>query len=534
MGPRLVFPLKRDAWRPFAQRSEIPGSGKSLFISALKALKGHRINKDLVGRWGDTGEISAEVMLEEEDHVLKQRCEERSISLEDGNRLILKRVYGRKTGAYVNDSPVSVALFGELLGDHIEIGSQFENRELFRKEYRLAVLDTFIKNENELEKYRDIYFNMKKIEKDIAELEILDDRGKREYLEYQINEIDKLDIRRNEYSELSDKISFIENRSKIVALGEELVLVLESACENVEKAADLSDDLSKLTDLKDIAERLNSASIELADIRRGFSIPDHDLEDADPEELRKRYDRLSSMLMKHSCSDSSELLEKLEKMQFELEDLNEVPQKISHFKDELAKINSELLKKAEVLRKKRLEGAPELEKRIGGYLRKFGMEGVDLEVDVEKTASPGENGIDDVMFRMDTTGSSKHSDISTLSGGELSRFLLAVKLIDKERGRLLLFDEIDSSIGGETAKNASKEMKKNSKYNQVVVVTHFPQTAASADEHLVVEKKVVDGKVCAMIRKLNENEKTRELARMMGDSSSGMFNDSASQMLREG
>jgi DNA repair protein RecN (Recombination protein N) len=237
--------------------------------------------------------------------------------------------------------------------------------------------------------------------------------------------------------------------------------------------------------------------------------------------------------MKHSSDDTAELLDKLEKMQFELEDMNEVPEKISKLTKELKKIEIILDEKAEALRKTRLEGAPELEKKISGYLKKFGMEGVDLKVNVEKTDLAGQNGIDDVKFSINTTGSQKHSDISTLSGGELSRFLLSVKLVDREKGRLLLFDEIDSSIGGETARDASMEMKKNSKFNQIVVVTHFPQTAASADEHLVVEKKIIGGKVSANVRKLNKNEKIRELARMMGDSNSGRFNDTASEMVKE-
>lgn len=509
------------------------GSGKSLFISAMKALKGQRINKELVGRWNDTGEISAEVIIESFDKSLKSKCDEHSIFPEEGNKLILKRVFGKKSGAYINDSPVSVGLFAQLFSDQIEIGSQFENRELFKKDYRISVLDTFIKNEGDLEKYRVVFLTSKKLETEIDKLKALDDPGKREYLEYQINEIEKLETFKNEDTEISDKISFIENRSKIVNLGEELSSVLESASENTEKAADIADELSKLSDIKEISERLKSSAIELSDIVRSFSLPDIDLEEVDPDELRKRYDKISSMLMKHSCSDTSELFEKQEKMQFELEDLNEVPDSISKLEKELEAVLSDLNEKALGLRTKRLDGAPDLEKKISGYLKKFGMSGVDLNVDVEKIEMPGINGIDDVKFRIDTVGTSKHSDISTLSGGELSRFLLAVKLIDKEKGRLLLFDEIDSSIGGETARNASKEMKKNSKYNQIVVVTHFPQTAASADEHLVVEKKAVNGKTTALVRKLNVEEKAKELARMMGDSSSGMFNDSASQMLKE-
>ena len=510
------------------------GSGKSLFISAMKALKGQRISKDLVGRWNSFGEITAEIKIEKEDCILKERFEKHSICPEDGGRIILKRLFGVKSGAYINDFPVSIALLGELFSDYIEIGSQFENRELFKKDYRVSVLDTFLKNHEKVKEYRNIYATVKDFEKKISELEVQDNPGKRDYLEYQINEIGKLEIRSGEDKDLSEKINYIDNRAKILTLGEELNNVLESLSDKAQKASDLAEDLAGLTDIKDIDERISSSSIELADIYRSFSLPDPDFEDADPEEMRKRFDKISSILMKHTCSDTEELFDKFEKMKFELEDLNEVPLRILQLKKDLEKAGRELYKKAEALRSIRQEGAPELKRKISEYLKKFGMYGVDLCVDIEKMDVAGENGIDDVVFRINTTGSDEHSDISSLSGGELSRFLLAVKLIDREKGRVLLFDEIDSSIGGETAKNASMEMKRNSKHNQIVVVTHFPQTAASADEHLVVEKKVVKGKVSAKIRKLDENEKTKELARMMGDSSSSMFNNSASEMLREG
>jgi len=510
------------------------GSGKSLFISAMKALKGQRISKELVGRWDSHGEITAEIKIEKDDAVLSERLKRYSIDPEENGRIVLKRIFGGKSGAYINDSPVSIAFLGNIFSDHIEIGSQFENRELFRNEYRLSVLDTFVRNEEKIDEYKSTYFEAKDLEKEIVELKRMDDPSKRDYLEYQINELEKLETWTDEDVELSEKISFVENRAGIMNLGSQLDNILDSLTDKAQSASDVIDDLSKLADFKDVSERIKSAAIELADIQRSFSVPEYDFEDIDPEDMKKRYDKISSMLMKHSCMNTGELVEKLEKMQFDLEDLNEVPQKIFKLSKDLEKVRSKLLKKAGSLRQTRVEGAPELEKKISGYLKKFGMDGVDLLVDIEKMEVPGESGIDNVKFKINTTGSKSHSDISTLSGGELSRFLLSVKLIDRDKGRLLLFDEIDSSIGGETAKNASKEMKRNSKYNQIVVVTHFPQTAACADEHLVVEKKVQSGNVSARIKKLSKDEKTKELARMMGDPNSGKFNDTASEMLKEG
>jgi len=121
--------------------------------------------------------------------------------------------------------------------------------------------------------------------------------------------------------------------------------------------------------------------------------------------------------------------------------------------------------------------------------------------------------------------------LTSLSGGELSRFLLAVKLLDDESGRVILFDEIDSSIGGEIAKNTALEMRGNSSKNQILMVTHFPQSAAVAQTHIVVEKSTDSGEAESDIRTLSRPERVRELARMMGDSTSEDFIATADKMV---
>ena len=509
------------------------GSGKSLLISAMKALKGQRIGKNLVGRWDSSGEISAEIRVEESDKELKTMLDRHSIFSEDKNRLILKRVLGAKTGAYINDSPVSVNLLGKLFGDYIEIGSQFENRELFKKEYRLDIVDNFTGNNVAVAVYRELYKKMIETKEEIDELKKKDDPVKRDFLKYQLLEIEKLETFEGEYEKLAKQIRFLENRARIVQLGEEFGSLLESAGDKAENASYIARELSNLSEMKDFPERIKSVSIELDDIRRSFSLPSVEDEEMDPDEIRKRYDKISTALMKYSCTDTEELFNKMDAMQHEFKTLNETPEKISVLSRHLDKTMKKLMDQAKKLRETRLSAILRLEKKISGYLVKFGMDGVDFKIVLQKQEEPQEKGIDSAVFKINTIGSDELNSISSLSGGELSRLLLAVKLIDKEKGRLLLFDEIDSSTGGETAKNAAREMKRNSQFNQIVVVTHFPQTAVFANEHLLVEKKVKEGKMSVQIRKLNKDEKTREIARMMGDAHSEKFNTTASEMFME-
>ena len=191
-------------------------------------------------------------------------------------------------------------------------------------------------------------------------------------------------------------------------------------------------------------------------------------------------------------------------------------------------------KLAEELRKKRLKAIKPLEENILKYLLKFGMKGVKFSILLNKLEELNETGLDEVVFEINTIGTDKMFDITSLSGGELSRLLLAVKLIDDEEGKVILFDEIDSSIGGETARNAALEMKKNSQKNQIVVITHFPQTASLANTHIVVRKSVEKSEVETEISILDKEGRVKELARMMGKSDSADFLAAAEKMIAEG
>ena len=132
------------------------GSGKSLFVSALKALRGERITKSLVGKWGKSGEICAEITLEEGDCEIRNLLSGNDIEPENG-RILVRRVFGDKNSVYLNDVPVSSAFITSLLGEMIEIGSQFENRELFKKEYRMKIVDLKAESSGLLDEYKDFY-----------------------------------------------------------------------------------------------------------------------------------------------------------------------------------------------------------------------------------------------------------------------------------------------------------------------------------------------------------------------------------------
>ena len=510
------------------------GSGKSLFVSALKALRGERLAKTMLGKWGKSGEICAEITLESGDDEIRKILAGNNIEPEN-DRILARRVFGEKNGVYLNDVPVSSAFIASLLGDMIEIGSQFENRELFKKDYRMKIVDLKAGTNAVLSDYKELYHKIQALRKTIEDLRSKDDIGKRDYLEYQISEIEKLETYENEESELLSKVKFIENRAKIVKYSSDFVDSLSSTLDSLNSADSAAADLAELDDIGDIPGRISAAVIELDDIAKTasslFSKYDEPIDNID--EIQSRFDRLSSLFIKHGVSTSAGLLKKLDSLNEELFEMNKIPHKIAESEKELATLIKKASSLAEKLHDKRQKAVKPLEESILKYLLKFGMKGVRFSILLNKLEELGENGFDEAVFEINTIGTEKMADITSLSGGELSRLLLSVKLIDDEEGKVILFDEIDSSIGGETARGAALEMKKNSSKNQIIVITHFPQTASLADRHIVVEKSVGAGEVETEISILDKKGRIKELARMMGNSESPDFLAAAEKMIAE-
>jgi len=509
------------------------GSGKSLFVSAMKALRGERIGRNFLGRWGTTGEISAEIILEDCDGEIRTGLQNGNIEIEEGQPLILRRIFGEKNGSYINDSPVSASFLDELFSDHIEIGSQFENRELFKKDYRMRIVDSKADNLKKLAEYRAIFEKISDCRHEIATLLKIDDPARREYLEYQISELEKLETYEGEDEKLQSRMKFIENRAKIIKSGSELSELMENASKDLARCENISSQLEKLINIKDMSERISAISIEADDISRSVSaqFSKYDEDDENIEDVEKRFNTLSSLMIKHGVQSSAGLVEKMNSMSDELFEMDKVPQKMKELEKELQNLMKKGTEKALLLRDGREKAVRKIEENILKYLDRFGMSGVRFSVFLNHIKELNETGLDEVEFSVNTIGTEKMFDISSLSGGELSRLLLAIKLVDDEEGRVLLFDEIDSSIGGETAKSAAGEMKKNSEKNQIIVVTHFPQTAAVAHRHILVEKSVTDGEMTAGIKDLGHDEKIKELARMMGDSDSSVFLKTAEKMI---
>jgi len=497
------------------------GSGKSLFVEAVKLLLGGRSQKGMVGPWGKTGDLAAVIEPEEADATLRERLAALAIEPDEEGRITVRRIVGEKSLAYLNDMPVGAQSLADLFSDWMEISSQFENRELFRPEYQLAVLDADALPDKVREQYQGQWEKLQELKGEIETLKKQDAPARRDYLEFQIRELDEFRPKAGEDERLKRKVTLAENRQKIEALLAKGDESLQAASDALNVADRALAEMARFAHIGDLPARVSSALIECRDIHRSLAATAgrDDLETTD-EGAQERYDRLNHLLMKHNAKDAEELIARHLAMKKELEELFRIPDRVRELNREFFALKAAAEETARKMRKARLKAIVPLEKRLTGYLSKFGMEKIVFKIVLQQNEELSPAGLDAARFMMNTIGSGELHGIRTLSGGELSRLLLALKLVDNETGRFILFDEIDANIGGEVAARAADELKENSRFNQMLVVTHFPQTAARADSHLVVEKAEGDGAIESSLSTVEGEERIRELARMMGDSAS--------------
>ena len=510
------------------------GSGKSLFVEAVKLLLGGKAHKGLTGPWGKTGELAAVIELEPNDRSLREDLDALGIEPEDDRTITIRRVIGEKSLLYLNGSPVAAQDLQRLFADWMEISSQFENRELFKPEYQLSVLDAVALTDEMKGTYAAQWKELRALADEMDDLRRQDDPARRDYLEFQIREIGDLRPQAGEEERLKQKMLFMENHKKIEELIEksaEGLLAAVSALNPVERSLA---DLSRIADLGDLPARASSALIECRDLQRTLAAFSGrmDPDESDEGDIRERYDRLNRLLMKHGVKDAAALIERLDAMKKELAELSRAPERIEELGRRHRTVRDEAEKTALKMRKERRKSIAPLEKRLTDHLLRFGMERVVFKMDLAPSDDLCPDGLDTLRFLINTIGSGDLYGIKNLSGGELSRLLLALKLVDNDAGRFILFDEIDANIGGEVAARAAEELKKNSKSNQILVVTHFPQTAARAGAHLVVEKSSAGDAMESSIRSVESDDRVRELARMMGDSSSKENLTAARKLLR--
>ncbi len=516
------------------------GSGKSIIMGALSLLQGRRSDAKTFGVQLEKSAVEAEFSLNPEltnaiNSILTEAGAGDSALCAD-NRCVLRREIapsGRSRAA-VNGVQVQLAVLGSVASLLLDIHSQHTNLLLADSAFQLEVIDTLAKNEELLTEYRKIYADYRVALHNFANTrdEIERTRADADYLEYQLNELDSLDLTEGEEEELEQQRIALANASE---LGEFLTTAANSLQWNEINATDLiGQALSALNsaaaisdDFADYAERLQSAADEIDDIADAISQQAMSMRE-DPqnlEDIERRLSRIYALKNKHRVDSVEALIKIRDNLAGRLNTLNDAGHLLKELEHTARNLKRAALEKATELSSRRKTAAAELVSELTSRARPLGMDNLSFDVRVT-SGKLNPDGIDSVEFLFAFNKNQEPASIGTrASGGEISRVMLALKSITAEHRHLptIIFDEIDTGVSGDVANRMGALMADISRHLQVMTITHLPQVAAKGRRHFKVFKRDDETSTRTFITELTPEERRAELAVML----SGNPTDSA-------
>lgn len=507
------------------------GAGKSILIDSLGAVLGARMSADMVRSGCDWLRVEAVFSLEDESLGLHELLTQQAIDDSDKELIITRQLTraGRST-ALVNGCHVTLAVLRQIGAYLVDIHGQNENLALLKEENQFHLLDGYDPDVSEaLAAYECVYREWREKKKAYAEKQ----QASREYaqrldmLHWQDKEISEANLRPGEDEQLEADIRKLSHAEKIVGSVEESYQLLEGGGGNglgvLPALSQVKKDLEEIGRFDDALQNaqkmveeayisLQEASYELRDYGESVEFSPERL-----DQLQSRMDVIYRLCKKYGAT-LEDVLAHQAKVEQELTEIENYDEDIAALEKEIAALEEKLGQKADALTKLRTAAAQDLSSAIEEQLFALGMPKARFHIRVEQAEDYDANGRDDVaMFFSANPGEAEKPLQKVASGGELSRIALAIKTVASSRDSSvpsMVFDEIDTGIGGRTAQMVAERIALVAQYKQVLCITHLPQIACMADAHLYISKRTVEGTTATQIRPLSERERISEIARM--------------------
>lgn len=507
------------------------GAGKSILIDSLGAVLGARMSADMVRSGCDWLRVEAVFSLEDESLGLHELLTQQAIDDADKELIITRQLTraGRST-ALVNGCHVTLAVLRQIGAYLVDIHGQNENLAILKEENQFHLLDGYDSDVSEaLAAYECVYREWREKKKAYAEKQ----QASREYaqrldmLHWQDKEISEANLKPGEDEQLEADIRKLSHAEKIVGSVEESYQLLEGGGGNglgvLPALSQVKKDLEEIGRFDDALQNaqkmveeayisLQEASYELRDYGESVEFSPERL-----DQLQSRMDVIYRLCKKYGAT-LDDVLAHQAKVEQELSEIENYDEDIAALEKEIAALEEKLGQKADALTKLRTAAAQDLSAAIEEQLFALGMPKARFHIRVEQAEDYGANGRDDVaMFFSANPGEAEKPLQKVASGGELSRIALAIKTVASSRDSSvpsMVFDEIDTGIGGRTAQMVAERIALVAQYKQVLCITHLPQIACMADAHLYISKRTVEGTTATQIRPLSERERISEIARM--------------------
>lgn len=521
----LISSLSIDFGKHFNVLLGETGAGKSIIFDALNFVLGAKIDKTLLRSGESTMRVDA-VFTNLKESTLELLKE---FGIEE-DEIVLTRTYSQdgKSSIRINGLPSTQSVLKNVGDILVNSYSQHESVDMLKTKNHLIMLDKYGNEKIKplKEKLQSEYHTFKDIENKIKSLGGNDFERERtkSLLLYQIKEIEDANLKVGEDEEVKERLKFLSNAEKInqaITICEELLSDNNDSCINsLQQSSSLLSSISGFGNIDECKNRLDSARYEIEDIYQTLVDikSSAEFDENEYEELDRRNDLIKSLIKKYggSIEKTLEYLENSKKQFDELENSVALIEKLEMDKSD---IETKLNNTAEMLSNVRKTYAQEITKKITCELRELGMKSSSFDVKFNRLETITLEGLDDVEFVFSANkGQELKSLAKTASGGELSRFMLAVKNIFAEIGsaQTLVFDEIDAGISGETGNIVGQKLNNITRYAQVLCITHLPQVASYGDDFFYVSKTEDKTSTLTQIKHLEGDEIIYNLARMIG------------------
>ncbi len=521
------------------------GAGKSIIIDSINMILGERANKELV-RYGQEKAV-VQAVFDAPENVCKI-LEENEIDVDDGEIIISRQISkDGKSSARINGMVVTLNILKEISDSLINIHGQHDNQALLTPARHVVFLDAYAENEEYIKAYKEILSKKREIEKNMSSLEMNEQEKiqRIDLLEYQVNEIKKANLEKNEEDDLKKQREIYQNAEQIVNAVSDSYNNIYGGDE-IQSAYDgLSIAVESLSQIKELDIKINEMYEVLSSAMYSVEDAAHELKnygdsiEYDEQTLNDIEDRLDliSKLKRKYGSTVEDILMYMKKAESELNDIRLSDEKINELNEELIKVTKKLTEQGYLLSERRKKAAKILEEKIENSLHELNMEKAIFKVNVETADEFYENGMDKTEFLISTNpGEPLKPLVKIASGGELSRVMLAIKSViaDSDGVDTLIFDEIDTGVSGKAAMSIAKKLSQIGKSKQVICITHLPQLASLADNHYLILKNTEGEMASTTLEELDEEGREKELARIIdGGEVTDLALNHAKEMLKK-
>jgi DNA repair protein RecN (Recombination protein N) len=506
------------------------GAGKSILMGAISLLLGSKAEKDILMDSNKNCVVEASFQIKEQSP-LKHIFDSNDLIITE--ELIIRRIVtpSGRSRSFINDQPVNNKFLKEISGSLVDIHAQHEHLLLSDSGFRLSVLDSFASNKRIKEQYKQSFFLLQRMRAKKEELQKAIEKQEEEF-EYNLFQFNRLE----EAKLVSGETEELEEIQKILGNAEELKTLLRQINDNLNPSG-----ISMVQILKDtetlynkaavnlkaasaMSERMETARIELKELERETSQLAESIE-SDPKKLKTTEERLSliyALYNKYKVNSIEELIALKEEYSNKLISTSEIREKALELDEQIKEKTSLLRKDSKELTKSRADASKRFVKEMTSRIRELEMPHAIFDIVIQETDHYTQEGKDKIEFHFSSNKNHSAKEISTIaSGGELSRIMLCLKSIMSRENEMptLIFDEIDSGVSGSIADKMGALIDELSQNLQLFTITHLPQIASKGSCHLLVYKETGgNGKSTTKIKKIEEEERIMEIARMLSGS----------------